>query len=73
MKNKDGWISVLERAPTAYVSVLGYCPEAEPLPMVHECYMNEWGMWQSAQVYGIGRVTHWMPMPEPPKETEEDK
>ena len=62
------WISVKDRLPEPFVSVLGYCPDEEPLPTVHEVYMNGFGQWRSAQVYGMGNVTHWMPMPEPPKE-----
>lgn len=61
------WISVEERLPEPFVSVLGYCPECDPLPPVHEVYMNGFGLWCSAQVYGMGEVTHWMPLPEPPK------
>ena len=61
------WISVEERLPEPFVSVLGYCTECDPLPPVHEVYMNGFGLWCSAQVYGMGEVTHWMPLPEPPK------
>jgi len=60
------WISVDERLPEPFVSVLGYCPDEEPLPTVHECYMNDYCFWTSEQVYGMGTVTHWMPIPEPP-------
>ena len=64
----QSWISVKDRLPEPFVSVLGYCPDEDPLPTVHEVYMNGFGQWTSAQVYGMGNVTHWMPMPEPPKE-----
>lgn len=63
---KNGWISVKERLPEPFISVLGHCPDEEPLPTVHECYMNGFGQWMSAQVYGMGNVTHWMPLPEGP-------
>lgn len=62
------WISVDKRLPEPFVSVLGYCPDEEPLPTVHECYLNGYGQWCSAQVYGMETVTHWMPMPEGPEE-----
>ena len=62
------WISVSERLPEPFVSVLGYCPDEDPLPTVHEVYMNGFGQWTSAQVYGMGNVTHWMPLPEAPEE-----
>lgn len=61
------WISVEEGLPEPFVSVLGYCTECDPLPPVHEVYMNGFGLWCSAQVYGMGEATHWMPLPEPPK------
>ena len=62
------WISVSERLPEPFVSVLGYCPDEDPLPTVHEVYMNGFGQWTSAQVYGMGNVTNWMLFPEPPEE-----
>ena len=62
------WISVKDRLPEPFVSVLGYCPDEDPLPTVHEVYMNGFGQWTSAQVYGMGNVTHWMAIPDAPKE-----
>lgn len=62
------WISVEERLPDPFVSVLGYCPDEEPLPTVHECYLGGYGQWCSAQMYDMEKVTHWMPLPEPPEE-----
>lgn len=66
------WIPVEERLPQNYISVLVYIPTAEPLPMVHEAYIGDDGEWHSSIVYGVENedVTHWMPMPEPPKEDE---
>ena len=64
------WVPVEERLPQNYISVLVYIPTAEPLPMVHEAYIGDDGEWHSSVVYGVENedVTHWMPMPEPPKE-----
>ena len=64
------WIPVTERLPQNYISVLVYIPTAEPLPMVHEAYIGGDGEWHSSIFYGIENedVTHWMPMPKPPKE-----
>ncbi len=67
-KQASKWISVSERLPEPFVSVLGYCPDEEPLPTVHECYVNGFGQWTSSVVYGMGTVTHWMEMPEPPED-----
>ena len=64
------WIPVTECLPQNYISVLVYIPTAEPLPMVHEAYIGDDEEWHSSVFYGIENedVTHWMPMPEPPKE-----
>lgn len=64
------WISVKDRLPQNYISVLVYIPTAEPLPMVHEAYIGDDGEWHSSVFYGIENedVTHWMPMPKTPKE-----
>ena len=64
------WIPVAERLPKNYISVLVYIPTAEPLPMVHEAYIGDDGEWHSSNFYEIENedVTHWMPLPEPPKE-----
>lgn len=68
LREQSEWISVEERLPDPFVSVLGYCPDEDPLPTVHECYLSGYGQWCSAQVYGMEKVTHWMPLPEPPEE-----
>lgn len=48
----------------------GYLPGERPLPTVHEAYIGDDGEWHSSVVYGVENadVTHWMLMPEPPKE-----
>ena len=62
------WISVTERLPEEFVSVLICIPSDAPLPTVKEAYWanGSWGakMW----IYSANEVTHWMPLPEPPKE-----
>lgn len=65
------WIPVTERLPNPFVSVLAYLPNHAPCPTVHECYISGDGIWCSAAVYGVENddVTHWMPLPEPPKES----
>ena len=63
------WIPVTERLPQNYISVLVYLPGERPLPTVHEAYIGGDGEWHSSVVYGVENedVTHWMPLPEPPK------
>lgn len=66
------WISVEERLPKQYVSVLVYMPDEYPRPTVHEGYLMPDGIWDAAHyLRNPDDVTHWMPlpsMPEPPKE-----
>ena len=61
------WIPVTERLPEEFVSVLVYIPSDSPFQTVREAYFvnGSWGakMW----IYGADEITHWMPLPEPPK------
>lgn len=68
------WIPVTERLPQNYISVLVYLPGERPLPTVHEAYIGGDGEWHSSVVYGVENedVTHWMPLPEPPKENDNE-
>ena len=64
------WISVEDRLPEPFVSVLACIPSEEPLPTVHESYIADHGSWVcilTAERYKTGEVTHWMPLPNPPK------
>ena len=62
------WISVDDRLPEPFVSVLVYMPGEEPFPTVHEGFISNNGIWQSAMFRREpGEVTHWQPMPQPPK------
>ena len=61
------WIPVTERLPENFVSVLGYMPASEPFPPVRECYTVGKAFYFPA-LEDTQLVTHWMPMPEPPKE-----
>lgn len=66
--DEDVWIPVAERLPEEFVCVLVHIPEESPLPTVKEAYVVS-DMWYThLGVYPLGKVTHWMPMPEPPKE-----
>ena len=64
------WISVNDRLPEPFVPVLACIPSEEPLPTVHESYIADHGAWVcilTAERYKTGEVTHWMPIPQPPK------
>ena len=63
------WISVEERLPQPFVSVLVHMPGEIPHQTVREGYISSEGIW----VAGYFRresdeVTHWAEMPEPPEE-----
>ena len=62
------WISVNDRLPEPFVSVLVNMPGEEPCPTVREGFISNDGIWQSAMFRREpGEVTHWKPMPQPPK------
>ena len=62
------WISVDDRLPEPYVSVLVNMPGEKPFRTVREGFISNDGIWQSAMIRREpGEVTHWMPLPEPPK------
>lgn len=61
------WIPVSERLPEPFVSVLGYMPDEDGFPPVRECYYVEVGFYFPA-LAEVRDITHWMPLPEPPKE-----
>ena len=62
------WISVDDRLPEPFVSVLVNMPGEEPCPTVREGFISNDGIWQSAIFRREpGEVTHWKPMAEPTK------
>ena len=68
---KDGvtvqeWISVSERLPQNFVSVLGYMTDAGEFPPVRECYTvgNEFFFPALGDVHP---VSHWCELLQPPK------
>lgn len=68
-KNNDGWISIKDRLPDNYLSVLLFdSPDRE----IFVGYMDAGGEFQLegySYEYSLGcHFTHWMPLPEPPKE-----
>ena len=59
----DGWISVKERLPRSGDTVLVYYRRGESRGVYILRYVGRWVMadWHT-------KVTHWQPLPEPPKE-----
>ena len=62
------WVSVEDRLPEPFVPVLVQMPGEEPFPTVREGFISNDGIWQSAMFRREpGDVTHWQPLPQPPK------
>lgn len=65
------WIPVSERLPEPFVTVIVQVPGETPCPTVKAGFLNGSGKWYINMFdYDPSEVTHWMPMPEPPKEGE---
>lgn len=59
------WISVKERLPEVEADILAYIGEGSFVV----CWMTHDGYWQCpAYLMDKDDVTHWQPLPEPPKE-----
>ncbi|OOF50706.1 hypothetical protein BKK52_00735 [Rodentibacter trehalosifermentans] len=68
-KENNGWISVIDRLPEEGVDVIVYSDYAKAVFVAwlscedNTCFTDENGD------YGlIDEITHWQPLPEPPKE-----
>lgn len=67
--NNGGWIPVTERIPADGSDILVYCDDGEESRIVACNYDN--GVWFDCvfnTVMVFKNITHWMPLPEPPKE-----
>ena len=60
------WISVNDRLPQNFVSVLGYMTDAGEFPQVRECYTVGNAFFFPA-LGDVHPVSHWREMPKPPK------
>ena len=63
------WIPVTERLPGKYQTVVGWCKD-NPFSKYTEsivCWNGKGWVFLNAKRY-VTNVTHWMPLPEPPKE-----
>ena len=64
------WVSVKDKMPEPFVSVLGYMPDAAPFPEVRECYCTG----DSDKKFFVPalserhEISHWAELPEPPEE-----
>ena len=60
------WISVKDRLPQNFVSVLGYMTDAGEFPSVRECY-TVGNVFFFPALGDVHPVSHWREMPQPPK------
>ena len=60
------WISVDERLPENFISVLGYMTDSGEFPPVRECYTVGNAFFFPA-LGDVHPVSHWLEMPQPPK------
>ena len=61
-KGKPKWIPVSERLPDENTEVLTYRKGGISIELLHD------GVWGDDDIeYAPYKVTHWMPLPEPPK------
>ena len=60
------WISVDEKLPQNFISVLGYMTDAGEFPPVRECY-TVGNVFFFPALGDIHPVSHWREMPPPPK------
>lgn len=60
------WISVDEKLPQNFISVLGYMTDAGEFPPVRECY-TVGNVFFFPALGDIHPVSHWREMPQPPK------
>lgn len=66
--NPYEWISVEDRLPDElFMAVLIYCPDNDNIYCAYLNARNEWHIFdQGSGLWVLERVTHWMPLPEPP-------
>ena len=66
---KPRWIPVTERLPEEYVNVLCHLRSLDRQSEYYSIdHLMEDGQWWKAANSWKHEVTHWMPLPEPPKE-----
>ena len=68
-ENTTQWIPVTERLPEKYVNVLCHLRSLDRKSEYYSIdHLMEDGQWWKAANSWKHEVTHWMPLPEPPKE-----
>lgn len=61
------WISVKDRLPEEDTDVLIFSRKFK-ICTIGRCMKSSWGRWWTTNHAGCANITHWMPLPEPPKD-----
>ena len=61
------WIPISERLPEPWKWILCYCEAGNIEMLRYDDFIEEWGSINLNRAYKKDYVTHWMPLPEPPK------
>ena len=69
--NINRWIQCSERLPETNTQVLCYCRMGDFRIMEFDEQENRW--YEGIHDYRLQSVTHWMPLPEPPEEVQDDE
>lgn len=65
-EQNEKWVSVDDRLPEVYKSVLAYRPQKEEIII---CCLDHEGNWTIDDfLNSIVTVTHWLPLPSPPQQ-----
>lgn len=66
----DTWISSKDRLPSEEGAYLVYAKSENPdKPFIHKAWFNiEIQAWELVPSVWASAITHWMPLPEPPKD-----
>ena len=64
LRNPPRWIPVEERLPEPHHHVIGWQPG---FARTAEVWIGSSGQWIGGDFEPAGDITHWMPLPEPPK------
>lgn len=72
LRPKEEWISVKDRLPQAKETVLAYEAAFDSMSMAYRLPNTEEWI-DTGNYYALDAVTHWMPLPKPPKETNNEQ
>ncbi|WP_294785703.1 DUF551 domain-containing protein [uncultured Eubacterium sp.] len=64
----EQWISVDDRVPESSGTYIVCCKEQELKHVTFAKFYKKLGYWELKGARTFWKVTHWMPLPEPPKE-----